>query len=121
MKAPRLLQWRVSSRTTAGKPLPPLRCTGGLEQLGAVLFDDRFSDGVLALAVPLQAEVCGGIEPPAHPLHRDGEIEGLGDRQPVLASGVGGIEHHRLSGLQRSPQPLTDARLDCSPGAVDPA
>ena len=103
------------------KPFPPLRRTGGLQQLGAVLLDHRFSDGVLSLAVPLQAEVSGGIEPPAHPLHRQGEVEGLGDRQPVLASGVGGIEDNRLSGLQRSPQPLTDACLNRSPGGIDPA
>jgi hypothetical protein len=48
-----------------------------LEQLGAVLLDHRFGNGVLALAVPLQAEVFGGVEPPAHPLHRQRQIQRL--------------------------------------------
>ena len=69
----------------------------GLQQLGALPENHVVRHRAIALAVPLQTEVLGRIEPPADPLHRLRQEHGLGDRQPEGPFRIGGLQDHRLT------------------------
>ena len=71
-----------------------------------------------AMAVPLQAGGQRGVEPPADPLHRRRQQQGLGEGQAPGPAGMGGIDDHRNPRGDGLDQPLLEALLDVNPGAL---
>jgi len=74
------------------KAFLPLRHRCRLEQLGAMATDDGFWNRTLPLIVPGEALLKGCIEPPADPLNRCREVEGLGDGEAKGTADVTGLE-----------------------------
>lgn len=72
--------------------LLPLRHRCRLEQLGAMATDDGLWHRPLPLIVPGEALLEGSIEPPADPLNRCREVEGLGDGEAKGTADVTGLE-----------------------------
>jgi len=69
-------------------------CRPGLHQLGTMLGNHLIWHRMLASLVPLPAQVSRCIKPPANPLHRLRQRQGLGDGQPKVSFYITGF-HNR--------------------------
>ena len=69
-------------------------CGPGLHQLGTVLSNHPIWHRMLALLIPLPAQANRCIKPPANPLHRLRQRQGLGDGQPKVSFDITGF-HNR--------------------------
>ena len=115
------LQFPVMGRHHSAEGRKALRPAGsdmGIGQGGSHLLDHGLGHLALAVAVPLQADGQGGVKPPADPLHRRWQPQGLGEGQAPGTAGMGGIDDHRDAGRNRLDQPLLQALLDVDPGAL---
>ena len=105
-------------RAERRKALRPAGPHMGIGQGGRHLLDHGLGHLTLAPAVPRQAGGQGGVEPPADPLHRRRQQQGLGDAQAPGAAGLGGIDDRRNAGRHRLDQPLLQPLLDVDPGPL---
>ena len=100
------------------KSLRPAGSEVGIGQCRGHLLDHRDRHRPLASGVPLEAGGQGGEQPPADPLHRPGQLQGLGEGQPPGPAGVGGVDDHGNALLHRGDQALLQRLLDVPPGAL---
>ena len=100
------------------KTLGPAGPQGRIGQGGGQLANHRLGHQALAALVPLQAGGERCEQPPADPLHRHRQAQGLGDRQAPGASGMGGIHDHRHTGRHRCLDALVQQGLDFPPGTL---
>ena len=100
-----------------GKGLLPVRCGTGLQEVGAVLVDNQLRHRVGAAEIPVQALGQRRIQPPAHPLHRHRQHQGLGDRQPERPFDVAGIEDHGFAAGEGQAELPVDLRFHLRPAA----
>ena len=84
-----------------------------------VLVDHRLGHGPITPQRPGLALLQGCGEPPANPLHRLGQLQLLGVKEPPRPAGVGGIDDHRPTGRHRGLQALQQHGADFIPGALD--
>jgi hypothetical protein len=98
--------------------LGPGGAKGRIGQGGRHLADHRLGHQALAGLVPLQAGGKRRVEPPADPLHRCGQAQGLGDRQPPGPAGVGGIQDHRRASGHGLAEALVQQGFNVTPGAL---